>query len=79
MVRPDLLVRAYGMDPGEMNGVSSFGWRLFAARNLVLGGAAIAGAPWARDITLLVQAPDQLVFFTQLKPARSRFRRLSPP
>ncbi len=62
LLAPRALVRLYGMDPAEMTGVGAFGWRLFAVRNIVLGGAALAGHPAARDVTLFIQAPDQLVF-----------------
>jgi len=59
---PRTLLRIYGVDPDEMTEAGAFGWRLFAARNLVIGGAAFAGSESARNAMLAVQAPDQLVF-----------------
>lgn len=63
LLAPKVLVRLYGMDPVQMTGVSEFGWRLFAVRNVVIGGAALAGSQPARDVTLAIQAPDQFVFW----------------
>jgi hypothetical protein len=62
LVSPRLLVRVYGIDPAQMTDAGAFGWRLFAVRNIVIGTAGLTGHPAARDVTLLVQAPDQLVF-----------------
>ncbi len=63
LLAPKMLVRLYGMDAAQMTGVSAFGWRLFGVRNIVIGGAALAGSQPARDVTLAIQAPDQLVFW----------------
>lgn len=59
---PDRLVQLYGVDRSEMTGIGAFGWRLFGVRNIVIGAAAVAGHPLARDVTLAIQAPDQAVF-----------------
>lgn len=62
IVAPDKLIAAYGMSPKEMNGIGAFGMRLFGIRNLAVGIANAAGAQWARDFTLAIQAPDIAMF-----------------
>lgn len=62
MAAPRQLVRLFGGDPDEVGGFASLGWRLFAARNLVIAPAAFLGSTAARDAVLAIQAPDQLVF-----------------
>ena len=59
---PRGLLRIYGVNPDEVTGAGALGWRLFAARNIVVAGAALHGSRTARDVILAVQAPDQLVF-----------------
>lgn len=66
-IAPRRLVALYGVDPDEMTGVGEFGWRLFAVRNLVVGGAALAGHRAAQDTVTLVQVPDQIVFWHALR------------
>ncbi len=45
-----------------MNGIGTFGMRLFGIRNLSVGIANFAGSQAARDYTLAVQAPDIAMF-----------------
>ena len=59
---PRHLARLYGMDHREMTGPGDLGWRLFGARNLVVGAVGLRGSQLMRDVTLAVQVPDQLVF-----------------
>lgn len=59
---PRLLLRLFGVPPAEVTGAAAFGWRLFAVRNLFVGGAALRGDRAARDLILPVQLVDQLVF-----------------
>ena len=62
---PRRLARLYGLPVDERTGASDFAWRLFTARNLVVGGAALAGSA-ARQLILLVQVVDQAVFLHAL-------------
>lgn len=59
---PKLLLRAFGIAPGEVTGAAAFGWRLFAVRSLFVGVAGLRGDRAARDLILPVQLVDQLVF-----------------
>lgn len=59
---PRRLARLYGLPAGELSGTSDFVWRLFAARNLVVGGAALTRSAAARRAFLPVQAVDQVIF-----------------
>ena len=63
---PRRLSRLYGLPPSELTGASDFAWRLFAARNLVVGGAALTGSATARRAILPVQLVDQTVFLHAL-------------
>lgn len=63
---PRRLGRLYGLPPHELAGASDFAWRLFAARNLVVGGAALAGSQAARRTILPVQIVDQTIFLHAL-------------
>lgn len=65
-VAPGQLSRFYGMPDDEMTGTAAFGWRLFAVRNLVVGGAALGGSVPARQAILPVQLLDQVVFLHAL-------------
>ena len=62
---PRRIARLYGLPVDELTGASDFAWRLFAARNLVVGGAALAGAA-ARQLILPVQVVDQAIFLHAL-------------
>lgn len=75
IVSPRLLLRPFGIDPGEVTGPASLGWRLFGVRTLATGAAAAAGDPTARASILPIQVADQLVFASALRsgsvPARA--------
>ena len=62
IVAPRRLARLYGLDHRDMTGPGDLGWRLFGARNLVVGSLGLGGSQLMRDVTLAVQVPDQLVF-----------------
>ncbi len=62
IVAPQKLVALYGVPSSEVTGIGAFGMRLFGIRNLAVGVANAAGAQWARDFTLAVQAPDVAMF-----------------
>lgn len=72
---PGRMSRVFGMPADGMTGTAAFGWRLFAVRNLVVGGAALAGSVSARRSILPVQLFDQMVFLhalaTKSVPRRS--------
>ena len=63
---PGRFARLYGLPTRAMTGTAAFGWRLFAVRTLVIGGAALAGSPAARAAFVPVQILDQLVFLHAL-------------
>ena len=75
LVAPRKLLGVYGVAPGEVGGAGELGWRLFAVRNLFVGGAALGGNPTARAMVLPVQAADQALFLHALRtgsvPARA--------
>lgn len=62
LLAPRLLLRLYGIDPAELNGVGLLGWRLFAIRNIAIGSAAVGGSRQAQDAVLGMQAPDIALF-----------------
>ncbi len=62
LLAPRLLLRIYGIDPAELNGVGLLGWRLFAIRNIAIGSAAVGGNRQAQDAVLGLQAPDIALF-----------------
>lgn len=62
---PRRIARLYGLPVDELTGASDFAWRLFAARNLVVGGAALAGSA-VRQLILPVQVVDQAIFLHAL-------------
>jgi hypothetical protein len=62
VVAPDKLVALYGVPAKDMNGIATFGMRLFGIRNLAVAVANAAGKQWARDFTLAIQAPDIAMF-----------------
>jgi hypothetical protein len=59
---PRTLLRAYGVRPDELTPAGEFGWRLFAMRNLWMGGLALSGNETMRDAFLPIQVLDQAVF-----------------
>lgn len=59
---PRRLARFYGIPAEAVTGATDFAFRLFAARNLVVGGAAAAGSDAARRMILPVQIVDQAIF-----------------
>lgn len=61
-VSPTLLLRLFGIAPGEVTGAAALGWRLFAVRNLFVGIAGLRGDAQARALILPVQLVDQVVF-----------------
>ncbi len=75
LVAPARLLRLYGVNPNELGGAGELGWRLFAVRNLFVGGAALGGNHTARAMVLPVQAADQALFVHALRtgsvPARA--------
>lgn len=62
LATPSKLVALYGADPAQMTGIGAFGWRLFAIRNLMVGGLAARDPDAWRTFILATQLPDQLVF-----------------
>lgn len=58
---PGHLMRLYGASE-PLTGPGRLGWRLFAARNLVVGTAAWRGDASARAAIVAVQAVDQVAF-----------------
>jgi hypothetical protein len=73
---PRLFLRAFGIAPGEVNGVAVFGWRLFAVRTAFLAFLAARGNQTAREAFLPIQILDQAVFW-QAFVTRSVPRRAS--
>lgn len=67
---PRHLLRVYGIPSNEITDAGTLGWRLFAARNLVIGVGVFAGNPDARRVALGVQALDQVAFFAALRSDR---------
>lgn len=65
LVAPDRLTRLYGAE--APNGVGAVGWRLFGVRNVVIGGAMLAGQPWALRLAAPVQVPDAAVFLQAVR------------
>lgn len=63
---PARLSRLYGLPADGMTGTAALGWRLFAARNLVVGAASLQGSAAARQALLPVQVLDQAVFLHAL-------------
>ena len=59
---PDKLVATYGIPARDMNGIATFGMRLFGVRNLAIGLLSLQGNQSARDFTLAIQAPDVAMF-----------------
>jgi hypothetical protein len=57
IVSPRLLLRPFGIDPGEVTGAASLGWRLFGVRTLATGAAAAAGDLTARASILPIRSP----------------------
>jgi hypothetical protein len=55
-------VALYGVPTSEVTGIGAFAMRLFGIRNLAVGLANAAGAQWAKDFTLAIQAPDIAMF-----------------
>ena len=66
-VAPRLVFRVFGMDPDELTNGAKFGWRLFAARNLIVGGAVASGSAGAQQLVIPIQAVDQVVFWVSWK------------
>jgi hypothetical protein len=64
---PRTLLGLFGVDRREVTGAAAFGWRLFAARNLVIGFEAYRGNRTALDLFLPVQLLDQIVFAHALR------------
>lgn len=62
ILAPDKLVAAYGVPARELNGIGTFGFRLFGIRNVMVGLASLSGRKEAADFTLAVQVPDLLMF-----------------
>lgn len=67
VVAPRLVFRLFGMDPAEVTDGAKFGWRLFAARNLIIGGAVASGSAGAQQLVVPIQAVDQVVFWASWK------------
>ncbi len=59
---PEKLVATYGVPASDMNGIATFGMRLFGVRNLAVGLLSLQGNQSARDFTLAIQAPDVAMF-----------------
>ncbi|MDQ3411500.1 MAG: hypothetical protein M3509_05220 [Chloroflexota bacterium] len=72
---PKRFVRLFSLPADGMTGTAALGWRLFAIRNVVIGGAVLAGSVPARRVVLLTRLLDQLVFLhalvTKSVPRRS--------
>ncbi|UJA20748.1 hypothetical protein HJD18_11370 [Thermoleophilia bacterium SCSIO 60948] len=66
-ISPRHLLRAYGVDAAEVTGSATLGWRLFAARNLVIGPRVFQGDADARRTAIAVQALDQAAFLAALR------------
>jgi hypothetical protein len=64
---PRLVFRLFGMNPGELTNGAKFGWRLFAARNLVIGTAVASGSRGGQQLVVPIQAVDQAVFWVSWK------------
>src|SRR4051812_22903698 len=62
ILAPEKLVALYGVPTSELTGIGAFAMRLFGIRNLAVGLASAAGAQWAKDFTLAIQAPDIAMF-----------------
>lgn len=62
-VAPFRLQRVFGVPRDQITAAGHFGWRLFAMRNLYLGGLAFAGERSAVAAFLPVQLLDQTVFW----------------
>ena len=62
LLSPRALLRLYGVRADELAGAGEMGWRLFAARQLLIAAAALSGNQRARDSVLLLQAPDLVIF-----------------
>lgn len=60
---PVRLQRTFGVPNDHITPAGDFGWRLFAMRNLYLGGLALAGERSAIAAFLPVQVLDQVVFW----------------
>lgn len=65
LLSPGRLMRAYGA--AEPDDVGAVGWRLFGVRNVAIGGAMLAGRPWALRLAAPVQVPDALVFLQGMR------------
>jgi len=64
---PQRFLGLFGVDRREVTGAAAFGWRLFAARNLVIGFEAHRGDRTALGFFLPVQIADQIVFAHALR------------
>jgi len=64
---PRLFLRLFGVPSREVNGVATFGLRLFAARTAYLSVLALRGNTTARDAFLPIQLLDQVVFWHAFK------------
>jgi hypothetical protein len=71
---PRGFLRLFGIDAAQATGAGTFGWRLFAMRNVWVGVNALRGERWAAEAFLPVQLLDQAVFW-QAYASRSVPRR----
>jgi len=62
LLSPRAMLGLFGIDKREVTGPAALGWRLFAVRTALIGGAAWGGSPAARAAFLPVQLADQAVF-----------------
>ncbi len=63
---PTFAMRLYQVPEEQATGAARFGLRLFGVRNVMIGGAALAGNEQAKTAVLAMQVPDQLIMWHAL-------------